>query len=153
MPILSQPWALNLLKDGAKVEAIDYTADFENLFTRLDSIEKFIHTGRSKNDLIRCIPRIIKPVYQGYLEGTLTKKAYADDTYKGHRVAEFNVKLRNSQYMNFHNVHLVFPMKIKKSTNNATNLDATLMTANNLFTHWIKEIDIKRYGDKIPICH
>ena len=53
--------------------------------------------------------------------------------------------------MNFHNVHLVFPMKIKKSTNNATDLDATLMTVNHFFAHWIKEIDIKQYGDEIPI--
>ena len=68
MPILPQPLALNPLKDVAKVEAIDYTADFENLFTRLDSIEKFIHTGRSKNDLIRYIPGITKPAYQGNLK-------------------------------------------------------------------------------------
>ena len=47
IPILPQPPALNWLKNAAKVEAIDYTADFENLFTCLDSIEKFIHTGRS----------------------------------------------------------------------------------------------------------
>ena len=31
MPILPQPLALNPLKDTAKVDAIDYTADFENL--------------------------------------------------------------------------------------------------------------------------
>ena len=139
------------MKDAATVEAIDYTADFENLFTRLDSVEKFIYTGRSKNDLIRYIPGITKPAYQRQLEGTLTKKAYADNTYKGHGVAEFNVKLTNNQYMNFHNVHLVFPMKIKKSTNNATNLDVTVMTINNFFAHWIKEIDIKGYSDQIPI--
>ena len=53
MPILPQPPALNPLKDAAKFETINYTADFENLFTRLDSIENFIHTRRSKNDLIR----------------------------------------------------------------------------------------------------
>ena len=40
---------------------------------------------------------------------------HTDDTYKGHRVAEFNVKLINSQYMNFHNVHLVFPMEFKEA--------------------------------------
>ena len=97
MSILPRPPALNSLKDAAKVEAIDYTADFESLFTRLDPVEKFIHTERSRNDLIRYIPGITKPVYQGQLEGTLTKKAYADDTYKGHRVAEFNVKLTNNQ--------------------------------------------------------
>ena len=54
----------------------------------------------------------MKPAHHGQLEGTLTKKAYGDDTYKQHRVAEFKVKLTNNQYMNFHNVHLVFPMKI-----------------------------------------
>ena len=105
------------------------------MFSRLDSIEKFIYTGRSKNDLIRYIPGITKPAYQGQLEETLTKKTYAGDTYKGHRVAEFNVELTDNQYMNFRNVHLVFPMKIKKITNSATNLDATLMTVNNVFVH------------------
>ena len=48
MPISPQPPALNPLKDPAKVETIDYTKDFENLFTPLHSIEKFIHTGRLK---------------------------------------------------------------------------------------------------------
>ena len=63
MPILPQWLVLNPLKDAAKVDAIDYRADFENLFTRLDSIEKFIHTGKTKNDLIRYIPGITKPAY------------------------------------------------------------------------------------------
>ena len=53
--------------------------------------------------------------------------------------------------MNFHNVHLVFPMKIKKNTNVANNLTATDITVNNFFAHWIKEIDIKRLGDDTPI--
>ena len=50
------------------------------------------------------------------------KKAYADDTYNGHRVADFNVELTNNQYMNFHNVHLLFPMKIKKAQTKAMTL-------------------------------
>ena len=53
--------------------------------------------------------------------------------------------------MNFHNVHLVFPMKIKKSTNVANNLTATDITVNNFFAHWIKEINIKRLDDDTPI--
>ena len=61
-----------------------------------DSIEKLIHTGKSKNDLIRYISGITKRTYQGQLEETLIKKAYADDTYEGHSVAEFNVKLTNN---------------------------------------------------------
>ena len=53
--------------------------------------------------------------------------------------------------MNFHSVHLVFPLKIKKKTNVANNILATETTVNNLFAHWIKEIDIKCLGDDIPI--
>ena len=64
---------------------------------------------------MRYIPGLVKPVHQGQLEGTITKKGHAEDTYKRHRVAEFNIKLTNNQYMNFHNVHLVFPMKIIKA--------------------------------------
>ena len=148
MPISPQPPVLNPLKDPAKVGAIDYMTDFENLFTPLHSIEKFIHTWRLKNHLKRYIPGITKPAHQGKLQGTLTKNVYADNTYKGHRVAEFNAKLTNNQYMNFHNVHLVFLMKIKNGTNNAANIDATVMTVNSFFAYWIKGIDINQHGDK-----
>ena len=51
MPILPQSTALKQLKEAAKFEAIDYTADFEKLVTHLDSIENVIHTVRSKNNL------------------------------------------------------------------------------------------------------
>ena len=37
------------------------------------------------------------------------------------------------------------------TTNNNKNLDAATITVNNFFAHWIKEIDIKRYGSNIPI--
>ena len=71
---------------------------------------------------MRYIPGLTKPAHQGQIDGTLTKKAYPDDTYKGLKVAEFNIKLTNNQYMNFHNVYLVFPMKIKKTSNVSNDL-------------------------------
>ena len=55
--------------------------------------------------------------------------------------------------MNFHNVHLVFPLKIKKKTNTANNIATTATTVNNFFAHWIKEIDIKRLGDDTDDDH
>ena len=61
---------------------------------------------------MRYIPGLTKPAYQGQLDGTLTKKAYTDDTYKGLNVTEYNIKLTNHQDIHFHNVYLVFPMKI-----------------------------------------
>ena len=102
------------MKDAAEFEAVDYRADLENLFGRFDAYTKFYNTGKAKNGLIRYIPGLTKPAHQGQLDGTLTKKAYADNTYKCLKVTEFNIKLTNNQYMNFHNVYLVFPMKIKK---------------------------------------
>ena len=76
---------------------------------------------------------------------------YADDTYKDLKTAEFTIQLAANHYMNFHNVHFVFPLKIKKKTNVANNILATQITVNNFFAHWIKEIDIKHLGDNIPV--
>ena len=83
MVILPPALALNPMKDAAKVETIDYTADFENLFGRFEAYTKFCNTGKTKNDLLRYIPGLTKPAHQGQIDWTLTKKAYADDTYKG----------------------------------------------------------------------
>ena len=113
--ILPQPTSLNPLKDAAKVKAIDYSSDLENLFARFDSFNKFYNSRKTKNDLVRYIPGLVKPAHQGQLEEIIMKKTYVDDTYKRHRVAEFNVRLTNNQYVTFHNVHLVFPMKIEKA--------------------------------------
>ena len=41
MPILPTAPTLNSMKDTAKVEAIDYTADFKRLFGRFDAYTKF----------------------------------------------------------------------------------------------------------------
>ena len=74
VPILPLAPTLNLMKDAAKVEAIDYTADFENLFGRFDAYTKFYNTGKVKNDLVTYIPGLTKPAHQGKIDGTLTKK-------------------------------------------------------------------------------
>ena len=67
--------------------------------------------------MIRYLPGLSKPLYQGQVNGTTERKAFADDTYKDLKVAEFSMQLSNNEYMNFHRVHLVFPMKIKKEIN------------------------------------
>ena len=42
-------------------------------------------------------------------------------------------------------------MKIKLAADNNNDIAAGVITVNNFFAHLIKEIDIKRYGDDIPI--
>ena len=64
--------------------------------------------------MLKYLPGLAPVMYQGQLKGTHEKKAYADETYKELKVAEFNIQLSNNEYMNFHDVHIVFPLKIKK---------------------------------------
>ena len=42
-------------------------------------------------------------------------------------------------------------MIIKSEADNDNDIIAGIIPVNNFFAHWIKEIDIKRYDDDIPI--
>ena len=64
--------------------------------------------------MLKYLPSLAPPVYQGQLKGTNEKRAYADETYSGLKLAEFNIQLSNNEYMNFHDLHIVFPLKIIK---------------------------------------
>ena len=143
--------SLNPLDNVTGINAVDYSADFDGLYKRVDNLEMFFKTGSAPGKLIRYIPGLAKPTYQGQISGTQEKKAYADDTYRDLKIAEFNIQLTANQCMNFNNVHLVFPLRIKKRTSNANNILATEIPVNNFFAHWIREIDIKHYGDDLPV--
>ena len=142
---------LNPLKDAVSVVSVDYTAQFNALSQKVDNLKNFIEKGTAESGMLQYLPGLVPPVYQGQLKGINERKAYADETYTGMKLAEFNIQLSNNEYMNFYNLHIVFPMKIKKKSNVANDLDNTLITVNNFFAHWIKEIDIKKLGDDQPI--
>ena len=93
---------------------MDYSADFDHLFKKSENLEKIFETGKASNELVRYIPGLTKPLYQGQQKGTTERKVFAEDTYKDLKVAKYTIQLSDNEYMNFHNVHLVFPMKIKK---------------------------------------
>ena len=114
VPNYLPPTSLNLLKDAVGVSAVDYSAEFDGLYKRLNNVETLLEKKKAPGELIRYLGGLAKPLYQGQLKGTLPKKAYADDTYKDLKTAEFTIQLSANQYMNFHSVHLVFPLKIKK---------------------------------------
>ena len=151
VPIFASSTSLNPLKDAAGVSEVDYSTDFATLDKKIDNFMKLFEEGKGPGELVRYIPGLTKPLFQGQIDGTQEKKAFADDTYKDLKTAEFTIQLSSNHYMNFHNVHIVFPLKIKKKTNNANDILATEITVNNFFAHWIKEIDIKRLGDDVPV--
>ena len=142
--------SLNPLRDAVGAASVDYSSQFDGLVKKLKNLQNLIEKGTAEGGMLRYLPGLAAPIYQGQLKGT-NKKSFADNNYKDLKIAEFNIQLSNNQYMNFHNLHLVFPLKIKKSSDNDDNLDATLITVNNFFAHWIKEIDIRKLGDDTPI--
>ena len=143
MSITPQPLALNLLKDAAQVDEIDYTVDFDHSFSRMGDFNKIFKTGKISYNKLKYIPGLAKLGYQGQLYSTETKRKYADDTYRGKKVIEFNVQLTTNHYSNFQNVHLCFSMKIKSAVDNNKDIAAGVITVNNVFAHLIKEIDTK----------
>ena len=142
---------LNPLKDAAGVVSVDYSSQFNSLSKKVQNLKNFVEDGSAEAGMLEYLPGLAEPKYQGQIKGINERKAYADETYTNLKIAEFNIQLSNNEYMNFHNLEIVFPMKIKKKTNDGNNLDATLITVNNFFAHWIKEIEIKKLGDDQPI--
>ena len=64
---------------------------------------------------------------------------------------EFNILLASNTYFNYSSLITVLPVQIKKRTNAAQNIDTDMITVKNVFAHWLKEVDIKRYQDDISI--
>ena len=108
MPITSQPLTLNPLKYMAQVDEINYTADFDNLCSRMDDFDKFFRTGKISYNMLKYIPGLAKIGYQEQLHSTETKRKYADESYKNKKLIECNVQLTANHYTNFQNVYLFF---------------------------------------------
>ena len=74
MPVTPQHLVLNPLKNMAQVDEVDYSADFDNLYPRMDDFYKFFQTGKLSYDILKCIPALAKIAYQGQLHWTETKR-------------------------------------------------------------------------------
>ena len=101
--------------------------------------------------MLKYIPGLAKIAYRGQLNSTETKRKYADDSYKNKKVIEFNIQPTADHYTMFQNVHLCFPIKIKSPADEDRDITAGTILLKIFFAQWIKEIDIKRYGDDMPI--
>ena len=83
--------------------------------------------------------------FQGMIEDIDTKEKTAHPSYKDMEQLDFQILLTENYYVNPNGIHIYFPIKIKKKTNKALNIDGDLITANNFFAHWVKEISITKY--------
>ena len=151
IPITPQHLTLNHLKYMVQLNKIDYTTDFDNLYSRMDDFDKFFRIRKISNNILKYIPGLTKIVYQGHLHSTETKRKYPDQFSKNKKVIKFNVYLTANHYTNFQNIHLCFPIKIKFAADNDIDIAAGIIAVNNFFAHWISKIYLKRYGGNIPI--
>ena len=134
-----------------QVDKIDYKADFDNLYLRMNDFDNFFQIGKISVIMLKYIPGLAKIGYQGQLHLTETKRKYPDESQKNKKVIEFNNQLTANPYTNFQNVDFCFPIKIKSAADKNNDITAGTITVNNFFAHWIREIDVKKYGDDIPI--
>ena len=91
------------------------------------------------------MPGTFELFYQRMLENLDTKEQPAHISYMEN--LEFQMLLTNNYYTNPNNIHICFPIKIKKATDKDADIDSDLITVNNLFAHLIKEISVTRYGN------
>ena len=85
------------------------------------------------------------------LDDIKTLEQVAHPSYKDLEIFDFNLILDKNVYTNLNSLHFVFPIKIKKKANVNNDIGDDLITPNNFFAHWIKEISITKYGTHIEL--
>ena len=141
--------------DVGNSSAIDRTAsNYTDANVKVKIIRELISTGKYDADIAKYIPGILEMKFQGMLEDIDTREKVVHSSYKEMEDLYFQILLTENYYENSNSIHLCFPMKIKKSSNESSNIDGGMVMANSFFGHLIKEISITKYGSNkelIPI--
>ena len=97
---------------------------------KVRKIRKLIETRAYDGDIARYIPGTLDLVFQSMLEDIVTKEQPAHSSYRVMENLDFQILLTDNYYTNPNDMHLCFPMKIKKATNKDTDIDDDLITVN-----------------------
>ena len=98
--------------------------------------------GKYDADLAKYIPGLLDLAIQGMLDDIDTREKVAYPSYKDKEQLDFQVLLNENYYVNPSNIYICFPIKILKKLDNTADIDNDLITVNNFFAHWIKEVSI-----------
>ena len=134
---------LNPIDDARRSAAIDRTtSNYNDAKEKAQKIRELINIGKYDADLAKYIMDL---AIQGMLEDLDTREKVAHPSYKDKEQLDFQILLTENYYVNPANIHICFPIKIKKKSNNNSDIDDDLITVNNFFAHWVKEISITKY--------
>ena len=138
---------LNPYNDARRSTAIDRTtSNYNNAKEKVQKIKDLINMGKYDADLVKYIQSLLELAIQGMLDDIDTKEKVAHPSYKYMEQLDFQILLTENYYVNPNSIHICFPMKIKKKSNNNADIGGHLITVNSFFGHWIKEISITKYG-------
>ena len=138
---------LNPIDDARRSTAIDRTTSNSNdAKEKVQKIRALINMGKYDADLAKYIPGLTELAIQRMLDDIDTREKVAHPSYKDKEQLDFQILLTENYYVNPANIHICFPIKIKKNSNNNSDTDRDLITVNNFFAHCIKEISITKYG-------
>ena len=73
-PINPPTTSLNPLRDAVGVASVDYSSEFDGLVKKLENLQNFIERGTAESAMLKYLPGLAPPVYQGQLKGTNKKK-------------------------------------------------------------------------------
>ena len=70
----------------------------------------------------------------------------AHHSYKDKETFDLQLLLGKNQYTNLNSLHICFPITFRKLTNAAVALENMLAPVNNFFEHWLKKVNVTKYG-------
>ena len=127
---------LNQYEDARRSSTIDRTAsNYNDAREKVQKIRELISTSRYNKDLAKYIPGVLELAFQGMLEDNDTKEKTVHPSYKDMEQLDFQILLTENYYVNPNGIHICFPIKIKKATNKAADIDGDLITVNSFFAH------------------
>ena len=121
-------------------------SNYNDAKEEVKKVKVLISTGRYDENIAKYIPKLLEPKFQGMLEDIETWEKIAHSSYTDMEQLDFQILLTDNYHINLNSIHICFPIKIKKKTNQNLDIDSDLITVNNVFEHFVKEIIIAKYG-------
>ena len=138
---------LNPVDDIRRSTAIDRTtSNYNDAKEKVQKIRDLVSMGKYDADLVKYIPGLADMAIQGMLDDIDTKEKVANPSYKDKEELDFQILLNDNYYVNPSNIHICFPIKLKKKSSATANIDGDMIPVNNFFAHWVKEVSITKYG-------
>ena len=104
---------LNPINDARRSTTIDRTtSNYNDAKEKVQKIRDLINMGKYDADLAKYIHGLLDLEIQGMLDDIETREKVA--SYKDKEQLDFQILLTDNYYINPSNIHICFPIKIKK---------------------------------------